>query len=98
MKFIATAVLAAAVVGGVAVAAPTIAQAEKPELCKDISVPVKVRLAEGCFLPDSGPALPPGGATFTPPPGAALAPVPFNLPALVPVPPGAPREPAAEGD
>ena len=96
VKSLTVSLLAASVaVGGASVATA------KPELCKDISVPVRVRLAEGCFLPDSGPALPPGDATFTPPATAAPSPVPFSLPTLVPVPPGPQRDaptPAEDGE
>jgi hypothetical protein len=60
------------VLGGASVASA------KPAVCADISVPVKVRLAEGCFLPDSSPALPPGESTGND------SPFSYNVPTDVP--------------
>ena len=82
--------------GGVALGAADTASA-KPAICSDISVPVKVRLAEGCFLPDSTPALPPGDAAFDPPAPLVVDPGEWVMPAIVvPEAPTAEKGPAEE--
>ena len=79
MNIVTKSIAAALLAGGVALAAPAVASA-KPAICADISVPAKVRLEAGCFLPDSGPApAQEGRARIEPaPPAAPLE--PFVMP------------------
>ena len=76
-KSLTVGLLAAGVVVGGASAASA-----KPAICADIGVPAKVRLAEGCFLPDSGPApVQQGRARIEPTPPAA-PPELFTMPEI----------------
>lgn len=96
-KNIAVAMLPLVLAGGAAIVAPAVASA-KPAICNDISVPAKVRWIEGCFHPDSTPALPPGDATFTPPAPDVAPEWTFEFPEInFPEPEAEPTEPTEPG-